>query len=87
MMVYHKQTYAELLRTATLAAITENSVRADSMLTDMQYRLTTAYSNAERIDLLKHAYESTTNHDLSSEESMGAWFIVNIIEDRIGVDI
>lgn len=87
MMVYHKQTYTELLRTATHAAIMDNSVRADKVLSDMQYRLTTAYNKTERADILKHAYESTTDHDLSSEEMMGAWFIVSIIEDYIGVDI
>ena len=87
MFVFHKQTYDELLRTATHAAIMDDSVRADRTLVHMQERLLAAYNKQERADLLKMAYESTTDHDLSSEEIMGAWFIVNIIEDRIGVDI
>lgn len=86
-MVFYKQTYAELLRKATYAMNHCDSVKADRILSEMQYYLTTGYTKEDRADILKNAYESTTDLDLSSEEIMGAWGIVNIIEDHIGVDV
>ena len=88
-MVFHKQTYAELLRTAAYVVGSDitTSVGYDRFFTEMQYNLTNAYNNAERMDILKNAYESTTDADLSIDERTAAWEIVNIIEDRIGVDI
>lgn len=86
-MVFHKQTYAELLQQATYATDVLDSVKCESVLVAMQERLVGAYTKAERADILKHAYETTTDYDSDYETIQGAWAIINIIEDHIGVDV
>lgn len=87
MMVFHKQTFTELLQQAAYAIDVLDSVKCESVLVAMQERLVGAYTKAERADLLKHAYEATTDYDNDYETIQGAWAIIDIIEDRIGVDI